>query len=859
MPNYALIITTIISMITFAVSNFLVIRFADQFLQFPRFKLLGRIVTVIINTGIITLAMLLPISTTFFTYIIIYILFFFEFFILFKESLLKIFCMTSAYVLHIMAIRAICVAMYSMQSGMSFYTVVNNLVHLTITTSITFLVLSIILLLVTNKSIMNQITHLNRYQEQLRFLTHFMLPINVFFIVTSNVYSVETNYKLLNQSEIFSSVLIIAVTYLVFFFSAKSSFLLGYKDKISELQSVITKEKLFKNTITGEAIATYEFNLSNNRFASEFAKTFRMDGITLSDYNSSMAMIAKRYVHSDDYETLIKTMSTSNLLSLYESGKTEVSFEYRRHRDEFVDSTDYIWVRCTTYLINDRESDDIKGLSYVKNIDEEKQVQIELQFKAERDSLTGLYNKGMTVKLIGEKFNSLKKDEQCAVLIVDVDNFKLVNDNLGHIFGDAVLCELSKKLVQIFTKNEIVGRIGGDEFLVFMPHTNNVEQITTAASEIVKHFLKQFNTKIAGEEFGISASVGIARYPMDGSSYEDLFMAADVALYNSKISGKNTYTFYNGEKFSAYHSNRTEIDTGLIPQKSFQNNRAEYIFKILYESENPYSAIQTVLELLTNHLDCSRGYIFEITDDGRKTNNTFEWCADGIAPQMDMLKNIPVSSIDSAVKAFADTGVFIVSDISKLPKIEREILEPQGIKSMLQFGYHDGGVLRGFVGFDDCFSTHTPSNIEIDEIAVVCNVLLTFLFKQRAIEKANKNLQLLQNVMNNINSFVYVINPDTFELIFINRNVNGVATGAKVGDLCYKMFRGFDCQCDDCPIRDIDREIGAYYVKEMHNKMLGIWLQVTTSNIDWFDGTRVSLISSVDISKYIAQKDDTTE
>ncbi len=98
-----------------------------------------------------------------------------------------------------------------------------------------------------------------------------------------------------------------------------------------------------------------------------------------------------------------------------------------------------------------------------------KNEEIRLKLKAERDTLTGLYNKGTTEKLINDFLNSEEASlGMHAFLIVDIDNFKSVNDNLGHVFGDKVLFEVSKNLKPIFRKDDIVGRIGGDEFIVFL-------------------------------------------------------------------------------------------------------------------------------------------------------------------------------------------------------------------------------------------------------------------------------------------------------------------------------------------------------------------------------------------------------
>ena len=97
-----------------------------------------------------------------------------------------------------------------------------------------------------------------------------------------------------------------------------------------------------------------------------------------------------------------------------------------------------------------------------------KQEAEELLFKAQRDSLTGLYNKGIAQSMIEEYMENEGLKAKGALFVIDVDNFKAVNDNLGHLAGDSVLTNISSMLSEVFNENSIVGRIGGDEFIVFL-------------------------------------------------------------------------------------------------------------------------------------------------------------------------------------------------------------------------------------------------------------------------------------------------------------------------------------------------------------------------------------------------------
>ncbi len=170
----------------------------------------------------------------------------------------------------------------------------------------------------------------------------------------------------------------------------------------------------------------------------------------------------------------------------------------------------------------------------------------ELQEKADHDPLTKLFNKEVTGNLIDEYIHSQTSGNVCALFLIDIDNFKSANDERGHIFGDELLIEVSSSLHSLFRNDDVVGRIGGDEFMVFMKNIINENAVRVKATEICHAFYKTFEKK--DSTLGhISASVGIALFPSQANDYTGLYKLADEALYVAKEKGKNTYAFF-GEK-----------------------------------------------------------------------------------------------------------------------------------------------------------------------------------------------------------------------------------------------------------------------------------------------------------------------
>lgn len=168
-----------------------------------------------------------------------------------------------------------------------------------------------------------------------------------------------------------------------------------------------------------------------------------------------------------------------------------------------------------------------------------------LENKADTDQLTELLNKIATERMIRE-YIELHPNKQGVLFVIDVDNFKKVNDTLGHAFGDEVLRSLGMRLQSMFRVTDIIGRIGGDEFIVFLKDVRDDVSIESEGRKL-EQFFRQFEV---GQyvKYSVTASVGGAVFPRDADSFEDLYKAADAAVYISKKRGKNQLSFYHDDR-----------------------------------------------------------------------------------------------------------------------------------------------------------------------------------------------------------------------------------------------------------------------------------------------------------------------
>ena len=203
---------------------------------------------------------------------------------------------------------------------------------------------------------------------------------------------------------------------------------------------------------------------------------------------------------------------------------------------------EYIWCQLMGKTIYDDDKKPIRVIGRLVNINAQKRELEALEYKATRDPLTGVYNKEVTIKKI-DKFITGNKHSMHILMLIDFDDFKNINDTYGHLQGDKVLIFVIGRIKEIFTEGEIIGRIGGDEFVVFSGNVTNMEEALKKAALLKEALDTTYES--SDKTITISGSIGIAVYPDSGLHYEQLVERADQALYQVKEQGKNNYMLFS--------------------------------------------------------------------------------------------------------------------------------------------------------------------------------------------------------------------------------------------------------------------------------------------------------------------------
>jgi len=261
----------------------------------------------------------------------------------------------------------------------------------------------------------------------------------------------------------------------------------------------------------------------------------------------------------------------------YDKYNSEANFSKKDHSSITVE-----------YVISaiEEENEFVGFVVTFKDITNRRQMEEEIKYHAYYDSLTNLPNRILLRDRLDEEVNDAKvHGGKLAVLFMDLDRFKTVNDTLGHSYGDLLLGDVAKRLTSCLPEGAMVSRQGGDEFIILLPHIRNEVEVLTLIECIINTFSNPFS--LNGNEISIKNSIGISLFPEDGDTAELLIKNADIAMYQAKATAGNSYRFYEAG-----------MDTGNIKSLLIENDLYKAInndeLVIYYQPQINYSTKMVV-------------------------------------------------------------------------------------------------------------------------------------------------------------------------------------------------------------------------------------------------------------------------
>ncbi|TCV89658.1 EAL domain-containing protein [Sulfurirhabdus autotrophica] len=221
----------------------------------------------------------------------------------------------------------------------------------------------------------------------------------------------------------------------------------------------------------------------------------------------------------------------------------------------------YIWINLTVSLARNADGQPNYFISVIEDISRRKRIEAELVHLVNHDALTGLSNRTLLQDRLSQAISyAARSEKQVAVMFIDLDRFKNINDSLGHDIGDKVIVEAGHRLLSTVRDGDTVARLGGDEFVVVLTDIASELDVSMVAHKALDSLSQPL--AMNGTEFYPTASIGISLFPRDGHNAQVLLKNADTAMYRAKDAGRNNYQFY-AQDMNARAMDRLTLESGL--------------------------------------------------------------------------------------------------------------------------------------------------------------------------------------------------------------------------------------------------------------------------------------------------------
>lgn len=296
-------------------------------------------------------------------------------------------------------------------------------------------------------------------------------------------------------------------------------------------ESLRESEEKYRTILENIEDGYYEVDLSGN-FTFFNDSVCRIHGYSKEEL---MGMNYRQYTDKECSEKLFKTFN-----EVYKTGNPTKGFGWEIIRKD--GTKRYIEVSVSLKKDSAGNPKGFRGIS--RDITERKQIEQQLNHMATHDSLTGLPNRMLFMDRLEVAIAQSKRNKnKLAVMMLDIDNFKDINDTLGHMVGDQLLKEVGNRLTCILRQNDTVARLGGDEFIVLLSDLGKIEYADRIANIILKSLRKPFF--LVDNTINSHVSIGVAVYPDDCEDVESLLKKSDMAMYAVKTQGRNSYKFFS--------------------------------------------------------------------------------------------------------------------------------------------------------------------------------------------------------------------------------------------------------------------------------------------------------------------------
>lgn len=443
----------------------------------------------------------------------------------------------------------------------------------------------------------------------------------------------------------------------------------NYQDLVKSKEALVKSEERYKITLDAIDEVIWEYHVKSGHFYAT-DNCSKLIGHELEGHNISA--IIERYLEPQIVETM--AYSTQRCLS-----------------GEIKDFTQELWITkentkccllCKGHAIANESGNVEKMIGILTDITYNKHNEETVRKLTYFDGLTGCLNKATFIESLDGWLSVGKDLKQAALLFIDLDDFKKINDVLSHEVGDRVLNYIGKELTELIPQDAFIGRFGGDEFVIFKTAITDVDDVHELVYDILSLFQNQMT--IDGIKVHLTCSIGIAMYPDDGEDSAMLLKNADTAMYKVKDNGKNSYSFYT-------KSMSQTLDRKLLIEEALREAVTKNSFYLQYQPVVDLKSEKTMgCEALIRLCDSELGFIspgefIPIAEETDLIIEAGDWVLENALSALrhlhdqgykDFTMNINVSSIQMKEENFLEKLEYVIKKTGVLPRsIKLEVTE----------------------------------------------------------------------------------------------------------------------------------------------------------------------------------------
>ena len=445
-----------------------------------------------------------------------------------------------------------------------------------------------------------------------------------------------------------------------------------------------------------------------NVYDSSLARIDRICGILRDPYRSSM-------VHPDDIWKL------QEFLEKKLQGPIEIRVKKQSDGDYDNLSMDSI-----------AENNGAVFMGSMRNVTKVRKKEQILQEQAQKDSLTGLYNHQTGKILISEYLSQKTPFSSCGMMVIDIDYFKNINDNYGHLFGDEVLTKFAGFLQNFFRCKDILVRAGGDEFVIFLKDISHQNLIKKSMNFV--HMVRKIQFSQKG--VSISCSVGVCYLPENvaGFTYNQLFENADWALYQAKTNGRNRYVFCDNLKRFEVTPQTAESEE-FIDSRYLRNDIVATAFE-LFEKQNSFDAALTLLlKVIGIRYQLDRVTVIRTDVKNQNASRQYQWLRQGCPQVLDTPGSFTKEDFQTLFRSYDEHGTTVLQhhNMEMYSPDARKLLMQGNAKTVLYAAMYCEGKYTGAISYVVCSSERYWSKMDRKQIGELSKIISAHMAKRQAI------------------------------------------------------------------------------------------------------------------------------